>query len=108
MKGGIILKEYGIYIRNGSGTPYMIHIYNNIYSAKSKLYEMIELDEERHRPYFVDNDFFSNKYNTASKLKYYCIKCREVSDWKTFSETDITKDNDKIIFLNNFKKSLTY
>lgn len=105
------MKEYGIYIKQGTGTPYMIHFFNNINNAKAKLYEMIELDEEREKPYFVDNDFFDNKYKIATKVKYYCIKSRDVSEWTKFSEseTEIEKDNhNKIIFLNNFKKSLTF
>ena len=62
-EGGILLKEYGIYIRQGSGTPYMIHIFDNLDNAKIKLYDMISLDEERLNPYFVDNDFFENRYD---------------------------------------------
>ncbi|MCI8411871.1 MAG: hypothetical protein HFJ40_05525 [Clostridia bacterium] len=102
------MKEYGIYIRQYSGTPYMIHIYDNITSAKLKLYEMIQLDEERQKPYFVDNDFYNNKYNISIKLKYYCIKEREVSEWKNYSEEKNNRENDnKIIFLNFNKKVLT-
>ncbi len=54
------MKEYGIYIRQYSGTPYMIHFFNDIEIAKLKLYDMISLEEERERPYYVDNDFFKN------------------------------------------------
>lgn len=102
------MKEYGIYIRQYSGTPYMIHIYDNITSAKLKLYEMIQLDEERQKPYFVDNDFYNNKYNISIKLKYYCIKEREVLEWKNYSEEKNNRENDnKIIFFNNYKNVLT-
>lgn len=86
----------------------MIHFFNNIDSAKLKLYEMLDLEEERHSPYFVDNDFFNNKYNISTKLKYYCIKEREVSEWQNYSEEKNKKENDnKIIFLNNYKRLLT-
>lgn len=103
------MKEYGIYIRQGSGTPYMIHIFNNIDSAKIKLYEMIQLEEERQRPYFVDNDFYNNKYVMVGKLRYFCIKEREVSEWEKYSEEkeNNRKDDHKIIFINNYKKVLT-
>ncbi len=102
------MKEYGIYIRQHSGTPYMLHIYDNINSAKLKLYEMIQLEEERQRPYFVDNDFFKNKYNISIKLKYYCIKERDVSEWKNYSEEESKQqDNNKIIFLNFNNRVLT-
>ena len=102
------MKEYGIYIRQGSGKPYMIHIYDNFFSAKIKLYDMICLDEERQRPYYVDNDFFDNKYNFIFDLKYYCIKCREVGEWKTYSKEDDNKiEDNKIIYFKDLKKQLT-
>ena len=41
---------------------------------------MIFLEEERQRQYFVDNKFSKNKYNITTKLKYFCIKEREVSN----------------------------
>lgn len=94
------MKEYGIYIRKGSGTPYMIHFFDNIESAKIKLYEMIKLEEERQRPYFVDNDFFNNKYNISTKLKYFCIKQRDVSEWDNYSKEKSEKNNNKILYLN--------
>lgn len=86
----------------------MIHFFNNIESAKIKLYDMIQLEEDRQRPYFVDNDFFDNKYNISTKLKYYCIKEREISEWEKYSEEKSSREsNNKIIFLNNYKKVLT-
>lgn len=44
----------------------------------------------------------------VGKLKYFCIKEREVSEWTNYSETkarDISIN--KIIYLNNFKNVLT-
>lgn len=84
----------------------MIHFYNNILSAKQKLFEMIQLEEERGRAYFVDNDFFNNKYPFGINLKYYSIKVRDVSEFEKYSEEEsIEKENQKIIYLQNFKKS---
>lgn len=96
------MKEYGIYIRHGNSKPFMIHIFNNLDSAKLKLFEILNLDDERNRPYFVDNDFFNNKYHFESKLSYYCIKVRDVSDWTLFSEKElIENDNHNLIFFKN-------
>ncbi len=69
------MKEYGIYIRQYSGTPYMIHIYDNITSAKLKLYEMIQLDEERQKPYFVDKSLLLEELFPLVKegTNYICI-----------------------------------
>lgn len=104
------MKEYGIYIRRGNSKPYMIHIFDNLDNCKLKLYDMLSLEDERQRPYFVDNDFFHNKYHFESKLSYYCIKVRDVSNWISYSEEDELQDNifnNKIIYFENLKKHLT-
>lgn len=92
------MKEYGIYIKQGSGRPYMIHFFNNLESAKFKVYEIILSEEERGRPYFVDNDYFDNKYSLVGNLKYICIKERDVSNWSNYSE--YSKDNKNLFYLN--------
>ena len=84
------MKEYSIHILK-------LHVFNDIDLAKIKLFDMIFLEEERQRPYFVDNKFFNNKYNITRKLKYFCIREREVSKWKNYSGDDTKVD--KIIFL---------
>lgn len=100
------MKEYGIYIRCKGGTPYLIHFFDNITDAKLKLYDMISLEEERGRPYFVDNDFFDNKYSCNLNLKYFCIKEREISEFKTYSEEKSNElEKNKILYFQNFKKN---
>lgn len=100
------MKEYGIYTICNGGTPYMIHIFNNITDTKLKLYDMISLEEERGRPYFVDNDFFNNKYSYCVNLKYFSIKERDVSEFRKYSEKgNIEKENSKIIYFQNFKNN---
>lgn len=100
------MKEYCIYIRHGKGRPYMLQTFNDIDLAKIKLYEMITLEEERQRPYFVDNDFYDNKYNISTKLRYFCIREREVTEWGKYSENQKSKQNN-LIYFNDFKKRLT-
>ena len=96
------MKEYGIYIRQGEGKPYILQTFNDIDLAKIKLYEMLCFEEQRQRSYFVDNDFFHNKYNIATKLKYYCIQEREVTEWKKYSEKNkMTQSNN--IFIKDIK-----
>lgn len=100
------MKEYGIYIRCNGGVPYMIHFYDNIFSAKQKLFDMIQLEEEHGRPYFVDNDFFNNKYNCNLDLKYYCIKERDVSEFTVYSEEkEKSREEDKIIYFQNYRNN---
>lgn len=98
------MKEYSIYIRNRNGSPYCLKQYSNIEEAKKVLYEMIQLEEERHRPYYVDNDFFVNKYNHINNLKYFCIKVRDVTEWSEYSEEKVIEESyKKIIYMANFK-----
>lgn len=102
------MKQYGIYIQCNGGTPYMIHFYNDIESAKLKLYDIISVEEERGRPYFVDNDFFDNKYKyVTNKLKYFQIRERNVSEWNIYSEEQqqiMSLDN--VLFFSDYNKNL--
>ena len=91
------MKEYSIYQRHGSCSPFILHTYDNI-----------QTEDERRRPYFVDNDFYNNKYQLSNDLYYLKIIVRDVSDWADYSEEkEIEENNNKIIFINDFKKVLT-
>lgn len=98
------MKEYGILQRCKSAKPYMIHFYDNIESAKMKIYDLVALQEERGNFYYVDNDFFNNKYPFNFNGMYYCIKEREVTEFKNYCEDKIMKKYDNnIYYYNNYK-----
>ena len=60
---------------------------------------MINLEKERNRAYYVDNDFFENIFpSNMQNLKYFCIKEREVSNWEKTVTTKNKKNN--IIYFN--------
>lgn len=104
------MKEYSILIRQGDGTPYTLKPYRNILEAKKALNEIIKLEEERQKPYYVDNDFFENKYNQAIRLKYMCIRERETTEWEKYSEEKIIQEtinkyHKKIVYIENYKTS---
>lgn len=99
------MKEYCIYQRINSGEPFIIHIFKDINSAKLKLYELINIEEERGRFYFVDNDFFDNKYIYNLKGMYFCIKEREVTEYTKYCENNILSSNiSNLYFFNNYIK----
>lgn len=101
------LKEYCIYCIYYGGRPFILDTFSDITSAKLKLYDIVSLEEERNRAYYVDNDFFENKYNSSLRLKYFCIKSRNISEWVKFSDNEINnKTNNNIIYFNELKKSL--
>ena len=97
------MKEYVIYHRHGSGKPYTLNTYKTIDSAKMKLYDIVSLEDERQRPYFVDNDFFNNKYRLVGDLYYLCIMEREVSEWKRYTEEKALQKDNKILYFMNYK-----
>ena len=70
-------------------------------SAKLKLYDIISLEIERKRPFFVDNDFFENKYALGSELFYISILERDVKEWRKFSEIDSAKNNLLFLYTSN-------
>ena len=81
------MKEFCIYCRYYGGTPFIQGTYKTLQNAKNRLYDIISLEEERERIYYVDNDFFKNKHTLVGRLKYFRIDCREVSNWVPYSET---------------------
>lgn len=102
------MREYAILQRHGNCRPFIIHVFKDIDTAKLKLYDLISLEEERRRPYFVDNDFFDNKYQFCNDLYYLQILYRDVGEYQVYSEQEIkNKDIDKIIFIEDYKKVLT-
>ena len=70
------MKEYTIFVTCKGGKPYSLLTYNNFYDAKLKLFDMINLERERNRPYYVFNDFYENEYPASLSCKrgyYYFI-----------------------------------
>ena len=106
MENNEFKKEYSILCIYNRGKPFILDTFDNIEVAKLKLYDMIQLEEERKRVYFVDNDFFENKYNVAINLQYFCLKVRDVTEFKPYSEEEEknNKNDNNIIFCNFSKK----
>ena len=96
-------KEFCIYIKNGRGTPYIQASYRTFQDAFIALNNMIGLEEERNRFYYVDNDFFDNKYPPNMYGKYFSILERVVGEWKkyehqnTSSKSKTKRENGKIL-----------
>ena len=81
------------------GKPFYIQPYYSLEDAKVSLYQMISLEKERNRAYYVDNDFFENIFpSNMQNLKYFCIKERNVTEWEKAITTKVKKNN--IIYFN--------
>lgn len=90
--------EYTIFVTCGRCPSYSILSFDNIYECQNKLYDMVDLERERHRPYYVDNDFFNNEYPPTINGKIFCIKERDITEWKRYSKK--TFNNNIIKFTN--------
>ena len=77
-----IKKEFCIYTRNGQGSPYIISSYSCFQDAFLALNSMVGIEQERGRFYYVDNDFYNNKYPPNMYGKYFCILERNVTEWE--------------------------
>lgn len=85
-KGGRFIKEYTILCVYNGGHPFYLQTFYSFEEAKYKLFDMISLEKERNRAYYVDNDFFENVFPpNLQNLKYFCIKERNCSAWSKVS-----------------------
>lgn len=81
------MKEYAIYCIVNGGCPYIApgSNFKSFDAVLSHLYSrFISSCEERNVMYFVDNEFFNNKYSNMPGVKnfnYYKIVVREYSEW---------------------------
>lgn len=89
--------EYGIYCQVGSGTPYI----RKIYSDMKQVYVAIEEIEKRHNHYrqlfYIDNDFYDNKYTLQCGGTYYKVLRRPIAEWEEFKKYETSKQYDNVI-----------
>jgi len=95
--------EYTIFCIFNGGKPFSLRSYNSLESAKFDLYNMVSLEKERNRPYYVHNDFYENEYPSSISGKFFCIKKRQVTEWEIYSEQKENKCAlNNIYYFNNF------
>lgn len=58
------MKEYTILCIYNGGKPFFLSTFYNLEDAKIKLYDMVNLETERNRAYYVENDFFQKRFST--------------------------------------------
>lgn len=93
------MKEYSILCIYNGGRPFYLQNYHSFEDAKVSLYNILDIEIERNRPYYVDNDFFKNVYPAnLQRMKYFCIKERDVTEWVSVVKNDTRKNN--IIYFN--------
>ena len=87
--------EYVIYCkRNYKSLPYLIPCqFSNLKEVKLFITQNIEKRNDRYGyTYYIDNDFYKNKYTQNLNGAYYKVLRRKVNDWKDFKTTEIEKN----------------
>lgn len=93
------MKEYCIYNVWNGGTPFITHDKTKSFSQIMNILEnIIVWDESVNTKYYVENDFFDNKYPNIVKCKHYKILVREVSSWKEYTDDNLTTKNKNNVF----------
>lgn len=77
------MKEFTVFYQIGNARMYHINIYNHVSLAKQTIKENIQSHFECNRriTYYIDNDYYKNKYDNTAYY-YYCIKERSITKWK--------------------------
>lgn len=95
-------EEFAILKINNRGSPFILNTFDNIEKAKTELFTLINQDEKRNKIYYIDNDFFENKYTVGlNAQKYYRIIKRKITEWETYKsarESNKTNNNKILIF----------
>lgn len=93
-------------MKNGQGKPYILSPYPSFRDAFNALSIIIENEKERGRIFYVDNDFFDNKYPPNMQGRYFCIMQRSISDWEKYqsviSKSSKSREDNLLFFRQNF------
>ncbi len=83
--------EYTLYVRVGQAKPYLMRTFDSI----EDVIRHTEALEKRHNHYrqifYIDNDFYKNRYNENLNGTYYKYLRRPVFDWEEFNESEESK-----------------
>ena len=75
--------EYCLYVRNGSACPYIMpRTFTDEWEAKNYAYEIEKRHNRFNRIFYIDNDFYNNRYSPNVEGIYYKFLRREVNDWE--------------------------
>lgn len=86
-KRGSILKEFTILNIVNGGSPYYLRSFNSVDQAINAIYNIVSAYDNKRHMFYVDNDFFNNKYPLIfNNCHYIQLQEREVSEWVVYSK----------------------
>lgn len=74
--------EYCLYVKNGNACPYIARTFTDMFA----IYQFIDEIEKKHnrynRVFYIDNEFYKNRYSLNIEGIYYKFLKRKVNDWE--------------------------
>lgn len=98
--------EYCLYIQVNNALPYITQL--AYMTTINDLHRKIQEIEKKHNRYkqrfYIDNDFYDNKYSIKSGGTYYKFLRRPVADWEEFYEYEVYENavNSKVVNIFNY------
>lgn len=80
--------EYSIYTRVGTACPYISGKYNTLEQVMIRIGEIERKHNHYGQLFYIDNDFYQNKYNINITGIYYKVLRRPVADWEEFTTNE--------------------
>lgn len=78
--------EYCLYIQRGRACPYIneVRYVHDLIGLQREIDEIERKHNQYHQRFYIDNDFYKNKYTLDGGGVYYKFLRRPVSDWEEF------------------------
>ena len=82
--------QYAVFKQVGSACPYITELHFDNLEALRYYIGEIEKKHNRYRQvFYIDNDFYNNKYEAREGGTYYKFLRRAVNDWEEFTKETI-------------------
>lgn len=81
--------EYILYCQHGNAQPFFIRTFNDIEEVYRYITELEKRHNHYHQIFYIDNDFYKNKYSIKQNGTYYKFLRRPVVDWQEFNLKEV-------------------
>lgn len=81
--------EYVLYCRHSDAIPYISRTFDSFPDVLRYIEELEKRHNHYHQIFYIDNDFYENKYSININGTYYKFLRRPVADWEEFTEKEV-------------------
>lgn len=74
--------QYAVYCKYQGGSPYIKTVLDNKEQLDQYIESIVNRHNQFHHIFYIDNDFYDNKYPKDLQGIYYKVLKRKVNDWE--------------------------